>query len=141
MWEDRMAQKKQAPPVQYRPGPMLGRWLADLAAKWRVPENEVARRLAALAACQLDITYHPMLNQLAGALATMGTPGDFVLGCDHIRTAIESSNRTRKDLEKPPLAETEVVTFVKRILNEAVRARQARMGTVEQEQTVKVYRT
>jgi hypothetical protein len=136
-----MAQKKQAPPVQYRPGPMLGRWLADLAAEWRVHENEVARRLAALAACQLHLKYHTLLSQLAGALAPAGTMVDFVRGCDHIRTTLDSSNRTRKDLKKPPLTETEVLVFVRRTVNEAVHARQVRMGTVEQQQTVKVYRT
>jgi hypothetical protein len=136
-----MGQRKQPPPVQYRPGPALGRWLADLSAQWRLPKNEVARRLAALAACRLEITNYTLVNQLAGALAAMGTTADFVQGCDYIRTAIESSNRTRKDLGKPPLAETDVLTFVRRIVNEATRARQARMGNVEQEQTVTIYRT
>ena len=136
-----MAQTKQPPPIQFRPGPVLGRWLADLAAAWKVSANEAARRLAALAACHFDISYHPMLIQLAGALAPVGTTADFVRGCDHIRTAIQSSNRTRIELGKPALGETEVLTFVKRIVSEAIRARRARMGTVEQEQTITIHRT
>ena len=31
-----MTETKQPPPIQYRPGPLLGRWLADLAAAWQV---------------------------------------------------------------------------------------------------------
>jgi hypothetical protein len=50
-----MAHPRQPPPVQFRPGPLLGRWLAKLASAWRTNENDVAKRLAAVAACELEL--------------------------------------------------------------------------------------
>jgi hypothetical protein len=131
-----MAQAKQPPPIQYRPGPLLGRWVTDLAATWRLHENEVARRLAALAACRLDADCYPLLVKLAAALAPGGARPDFVLACDHVRTALDSANRARQDLAKRPLGEAETRAFIARTVEQAVRRRVVPLAQAEQEQQV-----
>ena len=134
-----MTELKQPPPIQYRPGPLLGRWLADLAAAWQVHENEAARRLAALAACRLGVDLYQLLKQLAGALAVAGSRPDFVLACNHVRTAVDSANRARQALEKQPLDEVEVLAFIKRTVRDAVGRKLSRAAKAYQDQTVKVY--
>jgi hypothetical protein len=133
-----MAQRKQPPPIQYRPGPLLGRWVADLASGWRIRENEVARRLAALAACRLDLGVYGPLVQLAEALATSWGEPDFVQACDHLRTALDSANRARVDLGKQPFGQAETLTFITRTIEEAVCRKHEREAEAAQQQTVQV---
>jgi hypothetical protein len=133
-----MARRKQPPPIQYRPGPLLGRWLADLASGWWVSENEAARRLAALAACRLDLGLHQQLLQLAGALATPVGEPDFAQACGHLRTALDSANRARQDLGKQPFSQAETLTFITRAIEEAVCRKQEREAEAAQQQTVEV---
>ena len=128
-----MTETKQPPPIQYRPGPLLGRWLADLAAAWQVKENEAARLLAALAACRLDVGLYKLLQELAVALAPVGSRPDFILACNHLRTAIDSANRARQDLGNQPLNEVEVRAFIKRTVRDAVSRQRSRR---EQERRV-----
>jgi hypothetical protein len=130
---------QQPPPIQYRPGPLLGRWLADLAAAWQVHENEAARRLAALAACRLGVDLYQLLKQLAGALAVAGSRPDFVLACNHVRTAIDSANRARQDLGNQPLNEVEVLAFIKRTVRDAVSRQVSSQAQAQRDQTAKVY--
>ena len=130
---------KQPAPIQYRPGPLLGRWLAEQAAAWQVHENEAARRLAALAACHLDVGLHKLLKELADALTSGGKGPDFVLACGHLRTAIDSANRARQDLRKAPLNEVKVLAFIKRTVRDAVGRKWSRAAKAHQDQTVKVY--
>ena len=134
-----MTELKQPLPVQFRPGPLLGRWLADLAAAWQVHENEAARRLAALAACRLDLGLYKLLKQLADALAPVGSRPDFVLACGHLRTAIDSANRARQALEKQPLDEVEVLAFIKRTVRDAVSRQVSSQAKAQRDQTAKVY--
>ena len=131
-----MTEPRQPPPVQFRPGPLLGRWLADLAAAWQVHENEAARRLAALAACHLGLDLYQLLKQLAGALAPPGSKPDFVLACNHLRTAIDSANRARQDLGKKPLNEVEVQAFIKRTVRDAVERQRDFQAQEQRRQTV-----
>ena len=133
-----MTEPRQPPPVQFRPGPLLGRWLADLAAAWQVHENEAARRLAALAACHLDVGLHKLLKELADALTSGGKGPDFVLACNHLRTAIDSANRARHDLRKEALNEVEVRAFIKRTVRDAVSRQRSRRDQEQRTQTVKV---
>ena len=134
-----MTELKQPPPIQYRPGPLLGRWLADLAAAWQVHENEAARRLAALAACRLGVDLYQLLKQLAGALAVAGSRPDFVLACNHVRTAIDSANRARQDLGNQPLNEDKVLDFIKRTVRDAVSRQVSSQAKAQRDQTAKVY--
>ena len=133
-----MTETKQPPPIQYRPGPLLGRWLAEQAAAWQVHENEAARRLAALAACHLDVGLHKLLKELADALVAGGSRPDFVLACNHLRTAIDSANRARQDLGKEPLNEVEVLAFIKRTVRDAVSRQRSRRDQEQRTQTAKV---
>jgi len=134
---------KQPPPVQFRPGPILGRWLAELAPIWKVNENEVARRLAALAACRLDIGHVKLLQQLSIALTAVGSSPDFVRACYHVRTALDSANRVRLDLGNQPFNEPETLAYIQRIVREAASRKKARQAKMQQDQeiTVKVHRT
>jgi hypothetical protein len=134
-----MTELKQPPPIQYRPGPLLGRWLAEQAAAWTVHENEAARRLAALAACRLDLGLYKLLKQLADALAPVGSRPDFVLACNHLRTALDSADRARQDLGNQPLNEVEVLAFIKRTVRDAVGRKSSRAAKAYQDQKVKVY--
>jgi len=134
-----MTETKQPPPIQYRPGPLLGRWLADLAAAWQVKENEAARLLAALAACRLDVGLYKLLKELADALTSGGKGPDFVLACNHLRTAIDSANRARQDLGNQPLNEVEVLAFIKRTVRDAVSRQVSSQAKAQRDQTVKVY--
>ena len=133
-----MTELKQPPPIQYRPGPLLGRWLAEQAAAWTVHENEAARRLAALAACHLGLDLYQLLKQLADALAPVGSRPDFVLACNHLRTAIDSANRARQDLGKEPLNEVEVLAFIKGTVRDAVSRQRSRRDQEQRTQTAKV---
>jgi hypothetical protein len=137
-----MAHPKQPPPVQFRPGPLLGRWLSDLASAWTINENDVARRLAALTVSELKLDQYDLLVQLAGAIAPAGsrTGADFVLACDHVRTAIDSANRARRDLNQEPLDHAEVRSFVKRLVQDTVRRKRSR-EILPREQTIQVCRT
>lgn len=134
----REAARRAAGPFQFRPCPLLGRWLADLAGAWQVNENEAARRLAALAACRLDVGLYKLLKELADALAPAGSRADFVLACNHLRTAIDSANRARQDLGNQPLAEAEVLAFITRTVRDAVSLRRSRQAQAHRDQTVKV---
>ena len=138
-----MTETKQPPPIQYRPGPLLGRWLADLAAAWQVKENEAARLLAALAACRLDVGLYKLLKELADALTSGGKGPDFVLACNHLRTAIDSANRARQDLRKAPLNEVKVLAFIKRTVRDAVDRQRDLQAQAQRGQKVqaKVHRT
>jgi hypothetical protein len=133
-----MTETKQPPPIQYRPGPLLGRWLADLAAAWKVKDNEAARLLAALAACRLNVGLYKLLKELADALTSGGKGPDFVLACNHLRTAIDSANRARQDLRKAPLNEVKVLAFIKRTVRDAVSNQRSRREQERRAQTVKV---
>ena len=132
-----MTETKQPPPIQYRPGPLLGRWLADLAAAWQVKENEAARLLAALAACRLNVGLYKLLKELADALTSGGKGPDFVLACNHLRTAIDSANRARHDLRKAPLNEVKVLAFIKRTVRDAVERQRDLQAQEQRRQTVK----
>jgi hypothetical protein len=130
------------PPIQYRAGPLLGRWIAEYTAAWHTNDNEAARRLAALAACRLDISCYKLLVQLAEALAPLGGKPDFIQACDHIRTAIDSGNRARMALEKQVLCEAETVVFIQQTVAAAVRARRTkRLQAQQHEIKVTVHRT
>ena len=133
-----MTELKQLPPVQYRSGPRRPRGRAAQAAAWKVTENEAARLLAAFAFCRLDVGLYPLLKQLAGALAPPGSRPDFVLACNHLRTAIDSANRARQDLGKKPLNEVEVQAFIKRTVRDAVSRQRSRRDQEQRTQTVKV---
>jgi hypothetical protein len=133
-----MTETKQPPPIQYRPGPLLGRWLAEQAVAWTVHENEAARRLAALAACRLDVGLYKLLQELAVALAPVGSRPDFILACNHLRTAIDSANRARQDLGNQPLNAVEVLAFIKRTVRDAASRRRSRQAQAQRDQTVKV---
>ena len=128
-----MTELKQLPPVQYRSGRQLARWLPEQAAAWKVTENEAARLLAAFAFCRLDVGLYPLLKQLAGALAPPGSRPDFVLACNHLRTALDSADRARQDLGNQPLNEDEVLDFIKRTVRDAVSRQRSRR---EQERRV-----
>ena len=138
-----MTELKQLPPVQYRPGRLLARWLAEQAAAWKVTENEAARLLAAFAFCRLDVGLYPLLKQLADALAPPGSRPDFVLACNHLRTALDSADRARQDLGNQPLNEVEVLAFIKRTVRDAVERQRDLQAQKQRRQTVKarVHRT
>jgi hypothetical protein len=129
-----MTRPKQPPPVQFRPGPLLGGWLADRATAWQVNENEAAKRLTCLAACRLDADFHKLLAQLAVAMTAGGSQPDFVLACSQIRTEIESVNRTREGLGSQPLNEAETLTLITRSVREAERRKRMRQSQAEQQQ-------
>ena len=133
-----MTETKQPPPIQYRPGPLLGRWLAEQAAEWKVNENEAARRLAALAACRLDAGLYKLLKELADALTSGGKGPDFVLACNHLRTALDSADRARQDLGNQPLNEVEVLAFIKGTVRDAVSRQRSRRDQEQRTQTAKV---
>jgi hypothetical protein len=138
-----MTELKQLPPVQYRPGRLLARWLAEQAAAWKVTENEAARLLAAFAFCRLDVGLYPLLKQLAGALAPPGSRPDFVLACNHLRTAIDSANRARQDLGSQAFDAIEVLAFIKRAVRDAVDRQRDLQAQAQRGQKVqaKVHRT
>ena len=93
-----MAKKMQPPPVQFRPGPLLGRLLSDVSRRMSVGVGETVRRLAAMAICGLDLEVYGALADLTAALAEGGR-WDFVAACDHVYTALQSHNRARTDRE------------------------------------------
>ena len=137
-----MPNAKQPPSIQFRPGPILATLIAEFASGWKVSENEAAKRLAALAACRLDVGCHRLLVQLAGTFRPpLGDRLDFVQACHHVHTTVATANRTREGLGNPPMTEDETLALVRRTVEEAVRAQQARIRRVQQLQTVKVYRT
>jgi hypothetical protein len=94
--------------------------------------------LAALAACHLGDTCYPQLVKLANALAPPGTRADFVLACDHVRTALDGANRARQDLGNQPLGEADILIFIKQLVQVAVRRRRVPLTGTGQEQQIKV---
>lgn len=117
--------------IQFRPGPFLEVWIAEYARSWGLTESEVVKRLAALAACSMDVSMYSVVKKLAECSAIMTQP-DFVAACAQIRTAVDSANRTRADLKRNVMTTEERLAFVKRIVNEAEIAKAARNQREEQ---------
>ena len=116
----------------------VGLW--DCAASCRLSTNEAARRLAALAACNLDMNCYKSIVQLATAGVRPPTRhSDFVVACDHIRTILDTTNRTRQQLRAQTLTQAETLALIRRTADQAVRERATRQRTTTQKQTV--YRT
>lgn len=90
--------------VQFRPGPLLGAVLAIVAAKWKVTTNEAARRLAALAAFELDTRHYDAVRKVADTM--IGAP-DFVDACQRIQVELATTNRVRNESGHSPLTEEE----------------------------------
>jgi hypothetical protein len=60
-----------------------------------------------------------------------------VLACNHVRTAIDTANRARGDLNQQPLDHAEMRKFVKRLVQDTVRRKPSR-ETLPQKQTSQV---
>jgi len=108
-------------PIQYRPGPILADLLDSLAGEWEVSRNEVAKRLAALAACQLDCRHADLVQQFAGTLP--GEP-DFVTACERLLAEHLVTERTRKSLKQPAINEEARQEQLRQIVNFYVQQRQ-----------------
>ena len=65
--------------IQFRPGPVFGDRLRRRASQWSVNENEVARRLSALADCGLSTGDHDQVVEIASVLQTTFTDAASVL--------------------------------------------------------------
>jgi hypothetical protein len=83
---------KREAPIQIRPGPDLGRLLAEFTSRYNLHLNEACKCLVALALTELDSRFYPLLHQLAEA---MGGANAFVRACTHVRAALEGGARAR----------------------------------------------
>jgi hypothetical protein len=110
-------------PVQYRPGPVLADLLDHLAGQWAVSRNEAAKRLAALAACQLDCRHADLVQTFAETLP--GEP-DFVHTCERLRAELLVIERTRKSLKQASMNEVERQEQLRQLVNVYVQQRQYR---------------
>ncbi len=110
-------------PVQYRPGSVLADLLDGLAGQWGVSRNEAGKRLAALAACQLDCRHAGLVQQFAETLP--GEP-DFVTACERLLAEFQAGERARKSLHKPEKNEQERQDEIKQIVQVYVQQRQYR---------------
>src|SRR5947209_7411386 len=80
---------QQPPPIQFRPGPLLGRRIAEFAAAWGLTQNEAAKRLAAITVYRIDLAWYPLLQRLAEAVRPpVGGVADFPAACDRIRAVL-----------------------------------------------------
>ena len=89
-------------PVQFRPGHLLADLLDERSQQWGVTRNEAAKRLAVLAACELDARHHDLVCELAEVLP--GQP-DFIQACDRLLGELHTIERTRASLEQGVLDE------------------------------------
>src|SRR5262245_20848858 len=96
-------------PIQYRPGGSFDHLLTDLAQLWGVSPNEVAKRLAMLAAYELDGRLYEAVVTMADV---MGGIHSFEQTCQHISAALESANRTRTATKQQALDENERIKFI-----------------------------
>ena len=100
-------------PIQFRPGPVLAALLDALATQWDVTRNEIAKRLAALAACELDGRQYGLVQQFCQQLP--GEP-DFVTACERLHGELQAVERTRKSLKQPALSEDERLKEIHQIV-------------------------
>ena len=130
-----MADKQQAKnaPIQFRPGGSLARLLGEHALRWRISENEAARRLTALAACQLDASYHDMVVEMERQLGGLHAFED---ACANSITALESANRTRVGLGTTALDDSGRRKFVVETVRQFLRVRRQRAEEQEAEQQI-----
>ena len=110
-------------PVQYRPGPVLADLLDGLAGQWGVSRNEAGKRLAVLAACQLDCRHAELVRQFAATLP--GEP-DFVTACERLLAEFQVVERTRKSLKQASMDEEHRQEELRQIVNNYVQQRQYR---------------
>lgn len=101
--------------IQFRPPEAFGRLINEFAMAWGVARNEAARRLAMLAAYRLTVDHYPAVCRLE---TTPGGTQDFVSAVDIARAALDSTDRTRKELDSPPLGGWEGVTFLERWIDD-----------------------
>jgi hypothetical protein len=97
------------PTLQFRPGPAMGRRVAEFADRWGVGWNEATRRLAALAACGLTPKYSPPVERLAEYL---GGVNEFFQAADRVQIVLQSVDDTRAKLVQPPMSEAEHLAYV-----------------------------
>lgn len=106
-----MAKKRKPPvtapsdsPIQYRPGHLLADLLDKFAGDWQVSVNEASRRLAALAAHQLDARHHDLVREYAEKM--YGT-NDFVDACQRISIELQAADTARIKVGAQRMAEEE----------------------------------
>src|SRR5262249_13908667 len=90
--------------LQFRPGELLGRRVAELAEKWGVSWNEATRRLVSLAVCDLTRADYPFVEQLAAA---MGGMNEVFQAADRARLALETAAMVRRSLGEERMTATE----------------------------------
>ena len=101
-------------PVQFRPGHLLADLLDECSQRWGVTRNEAAKRLAVLAACELDARHHDHVCELAEALP--GQP-DFIQACERLLGELQTIERTRASLEQGVLDENERQEEIRQIVH------------------------
>lgn len=124
---------QQPPPIQFRPGDPLGRWIDEFAARWKLTPNETARHLAALAASGLSVAHHSLVVELVNAQkGQISGPHDFTRGCEQIKNAINSANLAREGLRKAKMNQEECSAFVKRFVEQVVHVGRARRSQAQE---------
>lgn len=97
----REANESRPGQVQFRPSPVLARILAEYASIWHVSENEVAKRLVALAACRLSLEHYLLLALLSEALTPpLGLRPDFATAREQAYVALLTADQIRAGLER-----------------------------------------
>ncbi len=82
--------QRQGPPLQFRPGPELGRLIDAFASEHALQPNEACKVLVSLAVNELDCRYYQLLRRLA---EVMGGGGAFPQACSYVRASLEGARR------------------------------------------------
>ena len=77
--------------VSFRPGETFGRYLQDRAVALDVPLNELAKRLAIMAATDFEMSHYDELSALADIASQDGSEQAFSEACSFVRKTIEQS--------------------------------------------------
>jgi len=116
--------------VHYRPGEALGRTLSELAGKWRLSRHEAGKRLALMAAHELEIYCY---NLLADMAQLTGGVHAFETSCRHIQAAVESANQLRKSRNQKSLGEDRAA-FIRDTATRYMQTKRQQQVTAEEEQ-------
>ena len=100
-----MARKTKAPDlnaaIQYRPGNVFGRVIADFASQWNVSRHDAAKRLALLATYELPVTLYSEIDAFGRELDSIRGFEDAI---PRIHSAIVSADALRAQQGEQPLA-------------------------------------